>query len=114
MYVAQQITNSLYFVFHYLFRESFFLKALVVHIQIKDKMGKINNSFKILGINQILSSHIPRNLKRFPMKPNIGIATFLGIQIVRNHIFRNLDARSNVDSLVPNATLEFRYSLFYD
>ena len=32
-------------------------------------MGKINNS----------SSHIPRNLKRFSMKPNIGIATFLGI-----------------------------------
>ena len=28
-----------------------------------------------MGINQTLSSHIPRNLKRFPMKPNIGIAT---------------------------------------
>ena len=39
------------------------------------------------------------------MKPNIEIATFLGIQIVRNHIPRNLDVRSNVDSLVPNATL---------
>ena len=32
-----------------------------------------------MGINQILSFHIPRNLKRFSMKPNIGIATFLGI-----------------------------------
>ena len=32
------------------------------------------------------------------MKPNMGIATFLGIQIVRNHIPRNLDARNNVDS----------------
>ena len=67
-----------------------------------------------MGINQTLLSHIPRNLKRFPMnlkrfpmKPNIRIATFLSIQIVRNHIFRNLDARSNVDSVVPNATSEF-------
>ena len=41
------------------------------------------------------------------MKPNRGIATFLGIQIARNHILRNLDARSNVDSLVPNATLGY-------
>ena len=32
------------------------------------------------------------------MKPNIRITTFLGIQIARNHILRNLDARSNVDS----------------
>ena len=40
------------------------------------------------------------------MKPNIGIATFLGIQIVRNHISRNLDVRSNVDSLIPNVTLK--------
>ena len=50
-------------------------------------MRKINNSFKIHG-----------------NKPNIGIATFLGIQIARNHILRNLDVRSNVDSLVPNVT----------
>ena len=59
---------------------------------------------RFLGINQTLSFHIPRNLKRFPIKPNIGIATFLGIQIARNHILRNLDVRSNVDSPVPNAT----------
>ena len=44
-------------------------------------MGKINNSFKIPEINQTLSSQIPRNLKRFPMKPNIGISTFLEIGI---------------------------------
>ena len=67
-------------------------------------MGKINNSFKIPGINQTLSSYIPRNLKRFPMKLNIGIATFLGIQIAKNHILKNLNVRSNVDSPVPNAT----------
>ena len=30
--VAQQIINSLYFVFHYIFKGSFFLKDLVVHI----------------------------------------------------------------------------------
>ena len=40
------------------------------------------------------------------MKPNTGIATFLGSQITRNHIRRNLDARSNVDSLIPNATFK--------
>ena len=45
------------------------------------------------------------NLKRFPMKPNIGIATFLNIQIVRNYITTNLDARDNVNSPIPNATL---------
>ena len=39
------------------------------------------------------------------MKPNIGIATFLDIQIARNYIPRNLDVKSNVDSPVPNATL---------
>ena len=39
------------------------------------------------------------------MKPNIRIATFRGIQIVRNHIPRNLDARNNVNSSVPNATI---------
>ena len=61
-----------------------------------------------MGINQTLSSHISRNLKRFPIKPNIGIATFLGIQIVRNHIPRNLDARNNVNSSVPNATIVLR------
>ena len=38
------------------------------------------------------------------MKPNIRIATFLSIQIVRNHILKNLDIRSNMDSLVPNIT----------
>ena len=87
---------------------------------------------RFLGINQILSFHILRNLKRFPMKPdirittflgiqntknyilrnfkrfsmkpNIRIATFLGIQIIRNHIFKNLDVKSNMDSLVPNIT----------
>ena len=32
-----------------------------------------------MGINQTLSSHIPKNLKRFPIKPNIGITTFLEI-----------------------------------
>ena len=50
-------------------------------------MEKINNIFKIPG-----------------NKPNIRIATFLGIQIARNHIPKNLDARSNVNSPVPNAT----------
>ena len=39
------------------------------------------------------------------MKPNIGIATFLGIQIAKNHIPRNLDAINNMDSPVPNTTL---------
>ena len=39
-----------------------------------------------MGINQTLSSHIPRNFKRFSIKPTIGIATFLGTQIARNHI----------------------------
>ena len=38
------------------------------------------------------------------MKQNIGIATFLGIQIAKNHILKNLNVRSNVDSPVPNAT----------
>ena len=41
------------------------------------------------------------------MKPNIGIATFLSIQIVRNRIPRNLNAMNNVDFPIPNATLEF-------
>ena len=54
----------------------------------------------------MLSSHILRNFKRFPMKPNIGKATFLGIQIARNHIPRNLDARSNMDFLIRNVTLK--------
>ena len=40
------------------------------------------------------------------MKPNIGKATFLGIQIVRNHIPRNLDAKSNMDFLIRNVTLK--------
>ena len=52
-------------------------------------------SSDLLRINQTLSSYIPRNLKRFSMKPNIGIVTFLVIQIVRNHIFKNLDVKSN-------------------
>ena len=39
------------------------------------------------------------------MKPNIRIATFRGIQIVRNHIPRNLDVRNNVNSSVSNATI---------
>ena len=39
------------------------------------------------------------------MKPNMGIATFLGIQIARNHIPRNLNAWNNVDSPLPNVTL---------
>ena len=63
-------------------------------------MRKINNS----KINQTLSSHILRNLIRFPMKPNIGIVIFLGIQIARNHIYNNVNARSNVDSTIPNTT----------
>ena len=33
--LAQQIVNSLYFVLHYLFRGRFFLKDMVVHIQIE-------------------------------------------------------------------------------
>ena len=37
------------------------------------------------------------------MKPNIGIITFLGTQIARNYIPKNIDAKSNVDSLIPNA-----------
>ena len=49
---------------------------------------------------------MPRNFKRFPMKPNIGIATSLGIQMAKNHILRNLDAKSNMNSPVPNITLE--------
>ena len=44
------------------------------------------------------------------MKPNIKIATFLIIQIAKNYIPRNLDARSNMDSPVPNATLVSGYS----
>ena len=39
------------------------------------------------------------------MKPNIGIATFSGIPITKDHIPRNLDAKSNVDSPMLNATL---------
>ena len=35
------------------------------------------------------------------MKPNIGIATFIGMW--------NLDDRSNVDSPVPNATSFFHF-----
>ena len=38
------------------------------------------------------------------MKQNIGITTFLDIQIAKNHIPKNLDARSNVNSPVPNVT----------
>ena len=44
------------------------------------------------------------------MKPNIETATFLSIQIARNYIPRNLDAMSNMDSPVPNATLVSGYS----
>ena len=40
------------------------------------------------------------------MKSNIGIATSLGIQMAKNHILRNLDAKSNMNSPVPNITLE--------
>ena len=43
-----------------------------------------------------------KNLKRFLMKSNIRITIFLGIQIVRNHIPKNLDNRSNVDSIAPH------------
>ena len=68
---------------------------------------------KFLKINQILLSHIPRNLKIFSMKPNRGIATFLGIQIAKNHIPRNLDARSNVDSPIPNATLGYWLTIYF-
>ena len=50
------------------------------------------------------------NLKRFPIKPNIGIATFLSIQIVMNYISRNLDVRSNVDFPVPNVTLRKQHN----
>ena len=39
------------------------------------------------------------------MKPNIRIITFIGIQIARNHILKNQDARSNVDYSISNATL---------
>ena len=41
-----------------------------------------------MGINQILLSHIFRNLKRFPMKPNTKISTFLSIKIVNNTFLR--------------------------
>ena len=46
-------------------------------------------------MNQILSSHILKNLKIFTMKSNIGITTFLGIQIVRIHIPKNLNTKNN-------------------
>ena len=50
-------------------------------------MEKINNSFNIPGNKpKHRNSYIPRNV------------------IPRNHIHRNLDTKSNVDSLVPNAT----------
>ena len=48
---------------------------------------------------------LSRNLIRFSIKPNIGIIIFLGIQITRHHISSNLNTRSNVDSLISNATL---------
>ena len=67
-------------------------------------MKKKKNHLRFLGINQTLSAYILRNFNRFPLKPNIGIATFQDIQIARNHIPKNLDARSNVDPPVPNAT----------
>ena len=41
------------------------------------------------------------------MKSNIGITIFLGIQIVRNHIPKNLDNRSNVDSLAVYGLLSY-------
>ena len=44
------------------------------------------------------------NLIRFLIKSNIRVVTFLGIQIARHHIARNLDARNDMDSPVPNAT----------
>ena len=46
--VAEQIINNLYFL-HYLFRgRFFFFKGLgSSHSEYKDRMGKINNSFKI-------------------------------------------------------------------
>ena len=50
-------------------------------------MEKINNSFKIV-MN----------------KPNIGIIIFQGIYIAKYHIPKNLNAGSNVDSSVLNAT----------
>ena len=60
-------------------------------------MGKINNLIKIYRNKpNIIISH-SRNFIRFPIKANIGIVTFLGIQITRYHIPSNLDARSNVD-----------------
>ena len=68
-------------------------------------MGKKKIHLRFLRINQILSSHNPRNIKRFSMKPNIRIITFIGIQIARNHILKNQDARSNVDYSISNATL---------
>ena len=48
-----------------------------------------------------------KNLKRFLMKSNIRITIFLGIQIVRNHIPKNLDNRSNVDSLAVYGLLSY-------
>ena len=92
------IIYSLYFVFHYLFIGRLKKKKDLYWIyQSKDRIGKINNSVKIL-------KNIPRNLIRFPIKPNIGIVTFLSIQIARHHIPSNLNVRNNVDFLVPNAT----------
>ena len=83
--------------------EIFFKGLDSSHSNLRIKWEKKLIYLRFLEINQILSSHIPRNLKRFPMKPNIRIATVLDIQIIRNHILRNLDTGSNVDSPVPNA-----------
>ena len=97
------IINSLYIYiyFFFLFKGRFFffkgLGSSHSNLRIEWKKKKIIH-LRFIGINHTLSSHIPKNLKRFSMKPNIRITTFLVIQITKNHILKNLDANSNVDS----------------
>ena len=95
---------SLYFVCYYLFGVRFFFKKkLVIWYWVyksKDSIGKINNSSKIHRKRPyIIISHS----WEFNVKPNIGIFTFLGIQIAKHHTPSNLNAKSNVDSPIPNA-----------
>ena len=76
------IIYSLHFVCHYLFGGIYKIKKKKTRYWIyksKDSIRKINNSLKILGINQTLLSHILMNLIRFPVKLNIEIITYLSI-----------------------------------
>ena len=74
--------------------------------------GIFPSSARALGPVQSGPGLLSSLASQFPIKPNIGIITFLGIQIARYHIFRNLDARSNMDSSIPNATY-CRYFLVF-